>query len=359
MMPANAATTSALFHLPSLTDSKCMLLNEHEGCTMCRCFYAGHHSQSCPNSFPVSKGYKMLMLTDALAAKKAKAITKSSVKAVAAMIETISLDKEIAVPAAVLPDSSGKFDSDSEEYDNLSDRDVSDDLCVKHLLWECQVHSLTSDFPMKTHVLIDNGAHLVLVQPKVVTQLGLKTYRLHKPKVVDVMFSNGKKKKTKLYDYVKLSLVSLDAQLTAKTVRALVAPGLCTSIILGLPWLVKNSIFTDHATRTCIDKINVYDLLNPPVIVPPPPPKPCLHEQLKETKPKKKLVLAELMMVCNNRLKDPKLKPEKVKDFNVAGAVQHRIEMLALTETLKRCQQKLRTEYNFFFKPIPHMDELP
>jgi len=101
-------------------------------------------------------------------------------------------------------------------------------------------------------------------------RLGLKKYWLHKPEPVDIAFST-EKKKTKLYYYLKLSLSSLDSAWTSHIVKAIITPGLCLPVILGLPWLELNSIVTDHATWMCIDKLSSYDLLNPPPIVPPPP----------------------------------------------------------------------------------------
>ena len=50
---------------------------------------------------------------------------------------------------------------------------------------------------------------------------------------------------------------------TSKSVTALIAPGLCVPVILGLPFLIHNCIVTDHAAHTCIDKNLNYDLLNP------------------------------------------------------------------------------------------------
>jgi hypothetical protein len=156
-----------------------------------------------------------------------------------------------------------------------------------------------------------------------------------------------------------LSLSSLDSAWSSRVIKAIVTPGLCLPIILGLPWLEWNHIVTDHAARTCIDKKTSYDLINPPIILPPPPPKPRLREQIKMTKADKKLVLAELMMVCHDRLKNPKLKPEEMKDFDVAGAVRERIEILAVQEQLNSREKKLKTEYKEIFEPIPHADELP
>jgi hypothetical protein len=241
-------------------------------------------------------------VTDALSAKKGKAVAKPKSKSVAATtatIETLSSDDEISATAAVLHDSPREYNSDSDEDGDVSHCKVSPPFRSKHLVWECQIHSLTDDFPVKTCALIDNGAHLVLIHPDLVNRLGLKKHRLHVPEIVDVAFSN-QKKKTKLYNYVKLSLTSLDLSWTSRTVRAVVTLGLCAPIILGLPWLIHNLIVMDHATRTCIDKTTSYNLLNPAPVFPPAPPKRKLCGQIKITKADKKLVLAELMMVCND-----------------------------------------------------------
>ena len=179
-----------------------------------------------------------------------------------------------------------------------------------------------------------------------------------KPELVDVAFNN-QKSKTELYYYVKLSLTSLDCTWTSLSVKAIITPGLCVPIILGLPWLAHNSIITDHSARTCIDKKTSYDLLNPVPVVPPPPPKLKFHEQIKNVKADKKLVLAEVLMVCNDRIKHLKLPAEEVKNFGVAGAVRERIEKLAAEDMPIKREKKLRTEYKVIFKPIPHVDELP
>ena len=301
-------------------------------------------------------------MTEALSAKKAKAVAKPTAKPVAATsasIETVDTDEEISATAAILPQSPADYTSDSDEDWDVSHRDVSHSPHrSKHLIWQCQIHSLTNDFPVKTRALLDNGAHLALIRPELVERLGLKKYRLHEPEPVDVAFSS-EKKITHLYHYVKLSLSSLDSSWTSRVVKAVVTPRLCLPIILGLPWLERNFIVTDHAARTCIDKRNSYDLLNPPIIVPPPPPKPQLREQLKTLKADKKLMLAELMMVCHDRLKNKNLKLEHVEEFNVAGAIRERIDVLVAQEQLNMQEKKLKSEYKEIFEPIPHADELP
>ena len=272
-----------------------------------------------------------------LAAKKKKAVTKPVIKAVTAttaMIETVSSDDDIDVAAAVLPDSLCEYNLDSDEDWDVSHCEVSPQIRSEHLIWNCQIHGLIDDFPVRTRALIDNGAHLILIRPELIEQLGLKTYKLNKPEFVDVTFNNQKRSKTKLYNYVKLSLISLDCTWTSRSVKALITPGLCVPIILRLPWLEHNVIVIDHTAHTCIDKINSYDLLNPPPVLPPLPPKPKLCKQIKLTKADKKLVLTELMMVCNDRLQHLKLKPKKVMEFNVVGAVCKHIEVLAAQEIL-------------------------
>ena len=195
-----ANTSSSCVRLPALTDTERTLLNEHDGCTKCCRFFAGHHSQSCPNGFPAGKGYKTLTAMDAMTAKKAKAVAKAVTKAVAtttASTETVNSDNEISATVAILPDSPSEYNSDSDEDWDMSRRDVSPPLHCKHLVWHCQIHSLIEDFPVKTRTLIDNGT-LVLIPPDLVDCLGLKKHKLHKPEIVDVAFSN-QKKKTVLY----------------------------------------------------------------------------------------------------------------------------------------------------------------
>lgn len=152
---------------------------------------------------------------------------------------------------------------------------MSAPLCVKHLFWNYQIHRLINDFPVKTRALIDNGAHLVLIHPDLASELSLKKYRLCEPELVDVALKNtNMKTRCKLSEFIKLSLTLLDSQWTSQTVKAIIAPGLCAPVILGLPFLQHNSIVTDHVDHTCIDKKSNYDLLNPLPCSPPPPPKP-------------------------------------------------------------------------------------
>ena len=110
-----------------------------------------HHSQWCPNGFPVGKGYKTLTLNNALSAKKSKATAKPASKPVAATtskIETMDSNEDISAAAVVLPDSPARYGSNSDEDWEMWDHEVSDLIHTKHLLWNCQINSL-----------IDNGSN--------------------------------------------------------------------------------------------------------------------------------------------------------------------------------------------------------
>ena len=180
-----SSSSTSYVKLPPLSDAEQTLLNEHDGCTKCRRFYIDHRSQNCPDGFPSGKGYKAVSLTDALTAKKAKATAKSSKSTTAkpvaatssATIEVVESDEDISATTAILPDSPGKYASDSDEDWDVSCREVSDTpLRSKHLIWTCQIHSQMDDFPIRTRALIDNGTHLVLIRPDLVDRLGLKQY---------------------------------------------------------------------------------------------------------------------------------------------------------------------------------------
>jgi hypothetical protein len=81
------------------------------------------------------------------------------------------------------------------------------------------------------------------------------------------MKKDGQKNELCLTEWVKLTLRDPSAYWTAKTVCAIVAPGLCSSVILGLPFLTHNNIVIDHNSCTTIDKSMGFDLLHP---TPPP-----------------------------------------------------------------------------------------
>ena len=163
----------------------------------------------------------------------------------------------------------------------------------------------------------------------------------------------------KLYHYVKFAVMSTDNVWSSKVIHAIVAPGLCMPLILGLPFLIHNNIVTDHALRSCIDKKTGYNILNPSPVLPPPPPRKRLRQQINDTKAAKKKVLAELGEVCRKRIAEKKLIFEDVKDVDVIAAIRDTIENIALGEQLKAHSAKIKKDLKPIFEPIPHVNDLP
>ena len=205
---------------------------------------------------------------------------------------------------------------------SFSESDISPPLCSKHFIANFQVFADHLYFPLTYASLVDNSAHLVLIHPEVANELHLQCHPLKTPKIVSVAIEDGKKKKKKtLYNYVKFTIMSTDNFWILKVIHALVAPGLCMPIILGLPFLVHNDIVTNHAERSCVDKKTGYNFLNPAPVSPPPPPHMHAKEQIKFTKVAKKEVFAELTEMCCKCMEDNKLTFEEVKDVDVIAAI--------------------------------------
>jgi len=108
----------------------------------------------------------------------------------------------------------------------------------------------------------------------------------------------GKKVVIQLSEWVKLRLYDPLGSWTARTVRAVIAPSLCAPVILGMPFLMHNNIVIDLASRTVIDKISGFDLLHPTSPEIPKLPKKKLKEFFRDLKADRKLMVAELKMIC-------------------------------------------------------------
>ena len=231
----------------------------------------------------------------------------------------------------------------------------------KHFVWKCNVDGPEVDFPLAVSTLIDNGAHVVLIRPEIVQKLGLPTHQLDQPECIDVAIdsSNKTKKAQELSTYVLLTVSSLDQAFHAKPVRALVMPGLCMPVILGLPWLEDNKIVCDHADRSCYVKTMGYNLLHPPKISPPPPPRPKLKTQLKENRELKRRALEELVAVVKQKWLPQRAKDEAVKELDMVAMIRNRIATISYLQDMEKREQKLKSEFATVFEPIPHIDELP
>ncbi|KAI6140556.1 hypothetical protein EDD17DRAFT_1801038 [Pisolithus thermaeus] len=178
---ANTGTTAKTdgklhTHIPPLTVEEHQLLKDNSGCFKCRRFFQTHTTPTCPNEFPEPKGYKTLTIEDVEAARKKRA------KPVAAVIKDepapkrprFTEVKDTDAITVVMP--SAALGSGSE----------SEDECVTpfsttHFRWPCLLDGPNTSSSLHVNVLIDNGSHLVLIDEKLVNQLGLQHRHLSKP----------------------------------------------------------------------------------------------------------------------------------------------------------------------------------
>ena len=96
-------------------------------------------------------------------------------------------------------------------------------------------------------------------------------------------------------------------------------------------------------------------------VAPPlkPLPKQKLRDFFKELQEDRKLMVAELKMVCNDRLHHTQYKFEQVKPVDVLAVIRQRIEILAAQKELERLGIQMKKEFQDVFSKIPHLDELP
>jgi hypothetical protein len=231
---------------------------------------------------------------------------------------------------------------------------------VPHLFWRCSVSGAAESFPLTFNALIDDSSHTVLIREELVNTLSLRRRLLPKPENVELVMQAGKEKVVvELTEYVKLQLYDPNCWWISKTICAIIAPGLCSPVILGLLFLSHNCIVIDHHAQTAIDKTTGFDILNP--VAPPPlaPPKKKLKQVFAEVQENRKLLIAELKMVRAERLCTQRQHFETVKPIDVVAAVRERIEGLAATVKLQALGDKLMKEYSDVFAPIPHLNELP
>jgi hypothetical protein len=375
--------------LPKLTEGERKLLSDNDGCFKCRSFFAGHRSNNCKNDFPPAVNYKTLTQADVERAKRGRGGgTGKHVAVVAGATENMSDNESggdhVHPVAAVLgsrpyaygaPNSStviGEGEVDSDEED-VSDRSrvfvavVGDahhnrehDNVSSHLFWRCAAHGPANTVPISFDALIDSGSHTVLIREDYVARLGLERHKLRKPETVELAMSkNGEKFRIELTEYVKLQLFDPSCVWRARTVRAIVASGLCAPVILGLPFLERNKIVIDHEQRTAINKDSGFDLIHPGG---PRQPQPVLQSwsaRRLQTKRDHKKMLTELNHTCKQRKIKVDHEAEEVREVDVVAAIRTRIEVLAAAERLKEMGGELIREYKEVFEPIPHTDRLP
>jgi hypothetical protein len=231
--PKHFDTTKAL---PKLMDAERMLLFDNEGCLKCCRFLVNHHSTNCPNDFPPALNYKILNAEDVNAAH-----CKTS-KTIATVMDTSRGLGSLLITAIMPPtNNSAVLEGDSADLSKDSDDSVSYHsvpFSFPHYCWRCVVDNVNLLDRLEVDVLIDNGSHTVLIHDNLTECLGLCRRKLIDPMNVSLALSDSNNcVVTTLMDWVKLKLFGRNNLWSSQTVCAVVAPGLCTDIILGLPFL--------------------------------------------------------------------------------------------------------------------------
>jgi hypothetical protein len=194
-------------------------------------------------------------------------------------------------------------------------------------------------------VLIDHGSSAVLISEEYAAILGLHRERLPEPYTAELtMENNGQKVEVTSSKYVKLQLHDPSSYWSSKTACAIIAPGLCSPMILGLPFLSHNNIVVNASARTVIDKKCGFNLLHPVAPVPPPPAKKKLKTFFKELQEDRKLMVAKLKMVCHDRLQHTRYRFKKVQPIDHIAAIRQRIEVLAAQNKLLRLGEQMKSE---------------
>ncbi|TFY52450.1 hypothetical protein EVJ58_g10012 [Rhodofomes roseus] len=391
------ARTGSANRVPPLTVAERALLRAHDGCYKCREFYAGHRRDACPNPWPDPSSYRTLTEADALAAKKGRSHSAppasrtrtAPVAAVASSSRTQVEDVEddddenthpVAAVMGIRRISYSRSPSVGDLYRSDDERSSvrasccpvnspsvvaavapvsADPFREPHLLWQCMLDGPLAREPLAVQALIDSGSHTVLIREPLVQQLGLRLRTLPRPEHVELaMASEGKKVTVSLYHYVKLSVSHPSFRWKSRTVRAIVTPGLCADLILGLPFLVRNGIVIDHSERTVTPKGCNFDLLEPAPPVSGSVPKPRLREQFKSIVSHHTETLRELRATTTSTRCELDEHHTHVSGTPVA-AVLERIEVLAAQQRLTELGVDMVTKNKDVFEPIPHVDVLP
>ncbi|KAG2095734.1 uncharacterized protein F5147DRAFT_778632 [Suillus discolor] len=328
--------TSTFVRVPALTDEERSLLRENDGCFKCREPFAKHTTATCTNGFPDGATYKPVTAAT-IAAKKNRKNGRT--------VASVEVANTVAV---VMPSAALGNGTDSDE--------CVAPLTTPLLLWDCLIDGPKSSSCVKA--LIDDGSAAVLIDESLVEQLGLQRRRLHTPMPFNVALSGEQKDSFLLSNYVRIACISIDSRFTSRSVRAIVAPNLCTPLLLGGPFLHHNKIVIDHELRTCTVKDQDYELLNPQspqpkfkksVVPSPPKMSEYRHEVLRELKH----ILPEYKQLVDDSC-------EPVNGVDIVAAIRERITTLASVEQLKLRDAALKVEYEDRFPiDIPHNDSLP
>ncbi|KAK7037109.1 hypothetical protein R3P38DRAFT_2517126 [Favolaschia claudopus] len=166
-------TGSSSKYPPKLTDDERELLRKHDGCMRCRKPYAGHYASDCENPASVDN---VVIVTEKLCNDTRRAKGKAPASATATTSKTIA--------AIVPPVLSESEDEDSLDIGDRSTVSISSTPTSPHLFWGCLMDGPGSLLPVQVSALIDNGAHLVIIDDSLATRLSLRRFQLHEPEEI-------------------------------------------------------------------------------------------------------------------------------------------------------------------------------
>jgi hypothetical protein len=285
-----SSSTPITTRLPKMTENERRLLLENEGCLKCRRFFAGHHSNTCPNGFQSAQNYRTLMAEDVNNAhRRNNNGTVVSVTPVQVM-DTTSFPIAAVMPlpnkSCILDMSGSDLSKESDNKLSPNETDLRVPYSMPHYVWGCATTCPRSGKTAKFSALLDPGSHMILINSSVVDRLNLRRRKLPKPAKVGLATTLANDLEscsdTVLHEWVKLKPHDVDGHWMSRTVRTIVAPNLCTDVLLGIPFFTVNKLVMDFEIGTCIEKETGFDLLHPRSLATMPMEKMPLQKKHKE-----------------------------------------------------------------------------
>jgi len=253
-MTSMADTGMGSMYPPHLTDAECQLLHEHNGCFKSHEFYADHRSDACMVCLS-GTNYKTRTVQDAVHAKAVKDGKFLIRRPVIALTSDANPDHNMApatknLVAALFPDYALTTLEDEASFGTDSNTlgVSSTPLKCNHLIWDCTLTGPTGSFPV--NVLLNSGAHIVLIHSALALKLSLHLLPLEKPKLVNITI-NTDDGPLAICHFVNIAPLSLHMKFLSKQLQAIVVPNLSVPLILGLPFLISNSISCNYAMCEC------------------------------------------------------------------------------------------------------------
>lgn len=152
--------------------------------------------------------------------------------------------------------------------------------------------------------------------------MNLRHWRLHELFVMDTA-TPFVSSSTCLTEWVKFQLHDPYNHWSSSSVQAIIAPSLCSDIILGLPFLSHNQIIVDAAVRSVVHRSSGFNLLSlPSPVLPAAPPRPTLKQSLLATRKNVGNLQEELKAVCVSCKVAVDLSCEPVRTTDIIAAVQ-------------------------------------